>query len=599
MIHPHSDRCGLRSSGPTVRRLLRYVRPYGRHVAIVVAAVIGSSLLQLVPPYLTKTVIDRYVGAGDLNGLGGIAGVYALVLAGSFVLQCAHTWQLQMIGQRVMRDLRSDLFRHMQRLDLAFYDRHTVGGSMSRVTSDVDALNELFTAGVVTILSDVVMLSGILIVLLWMDWRLALVAVSGLPIVAVSVHWFRRRARESNRSARAWLGRINGFLQERISGMSTVQLCRAEACDLERFDAINGAYRDETVGSHFYYRVLYSSIEVVAALTATACLWIGGGLVLRDAMMLGSLVAFLQYMQRFFRPIGDLAEKFGVVQGVIAPLERIFTVLDTPVATRSAAAPVQLRPGTIRFERVTFAYVPGRPVLNDVSFEVGPGQRIGIVGATGAGKSTIVNLLMRFYDVQQGRITIDGIDIRRCDLSELRAQFGLVLQDVHLFADTIAANVRLGDHRISDAAIRSALDAVSAGAIVDRLPGGLSSMVAERAATLSVGEKQLLSCARALAMDPPVLVLDEATSSVDTATESLVRDALRVLMSGRTTIAIAHRLSTIHDMDSILVLHKGVLREAGTHRSLLERRGIYYRLHQVQLAPTAAVCRTTSSLPIS
>jgi ATP-binding cassette subfamily B protein len=582
---PHDDDViGKAYDSRLMRRLLAYLRPYRLQVAGAIAAIVGNASLQLVPPYLTRTVIDQAIPARDLSGLGVIAALYLGAILLSFVLEFAQTWTMQTIGQRVMFDLRMAVFGHLQKLDVRFYDRNPVGRLMTRVTSDVDVLNELFTAGVVSVFGDVFTLLGIMGVLVWMDWRLALVAFSVLPLIVLITQWFRRHVRESYRTVRGWVARINAFLQERIAGMATVQLYRREARDFAAFDGINAAHRDANIESIFYYAVFYPAIELVSALAAALLIWVGGGWVLRDALTLGSLVAFLQYSQRFFRPISDLSEKFNVLQGAMAASERIFTLLDTPVEIASPAGGVRATRGTIRFEHVTFAYVPGEPVLRDVSFEVRPGQRVGVVGATGAGKSTLVNLLLRFYDVQEGRITIDGRDVRELDLASLRAQFGLVLQDVHLFSGTIASNVRLGDVAISDDVVRRAVDAVHAGSFVDRLPGGLQAPVAERGSTLSVGQKQLLSFARALASDPPVLILDEATSSVDTETELLIRDALHVLMAGRTTIAIAHRLSTIQDMDAILVLHKGELREVGTHQQLLAKRGIYHRLYELQFA---------------
>ena len=381
--------------------------------------------------------------------------------------------------------------------------------------------------------------------------------------------------------------------------MSTVQLFRREEQDFGAFDDINRSHRDANVRSIFFYAVFYPAIEVVSALASALIIWVGGGWVMSDMLTLGSLVAFLMYAQRFFRPISDISEKFNVLQGAMASSERIFGLLDTPVEIASpggtAVAPRSAHAGVIAFENVTFSYVDGQPVLRDVSFRVEPGERVAIVGATGAGKTTIVNLLLRFYDVQQGRITIDGADIRELDLASLRALFGLVLQDVHLFSGTIAGNVRLGSDAISDEQVRAALAAVHANVFVDRLPAGMATPVVERGATLSVGQKQLLSFARALAFDRPILVLDEATSSVDTETELLIRDALNVIMRGRTTIAIAHRLSTIQGMDRILVFHKGQLRESGTHRTLLAQRGIYHRLYRLQFQPERPHIAATST----
>jgi ATP-binding cassette subfamily B protein len=580
-----------------MRRLIRYLQPYRPQVVFAIAAIIGHSLLELAPPYLTKVVIDRYIPARDLSGLGTVAVVYLVTLLGSFSLEYAQTWTMQMIGQRIMFDLRMQIFTHLQRLDLKFYDRNPVGRLMTRVTTDVDVLNDLFTSGVVSVFGDVFTLAGIMVMLVWMNWRLALVAFSVLPLILLVTQWFRRNVRESYRTVRTWIARINAYLQERITGMATVQLFRREARDFEAFDDIDRAHRDANVDSIFYYAVFYPAIELVSALAASLIIWVGGGWTARDALTLGSLVAFLQYSQRFFRPISDISDKFNILQGAMASSERIFALLDTPVdiqnrpvvtAPRTAAA---LEGPRIRFENVTFAYIEGEPVLKNVSFEVGPGTRVAIVGATGSGKTTIVSLLLRFYDVQEGRITIDGVDIRDMDLAALRSLFGLVLQDVHLFSGTIGGNVRLGNEQISDEAVRRAVEAVHAAPFIDRLPAGLDTAVAERGATLSVGQKQLLSFARALAFDPRVLILDEATSSVDTETELLIRDALKVVMQGRTTIAIAHRLSTIQDMDRILVLHKGVLRESGTHQELLAHRGIYHRLYQLQFQDKGQLVR--------
>ncbi len=599
------DVLGKAYDGRLMRRLLTYLRPYRGQVTVAVVAIIGHSALDLAPPYLTKIVIDRYIPVGDVAGLGSIAVLYLVALIASFMLEYLQTWTMQVIGQKIMFDLRMQLVSHLHRLDLRFYDRNPVGRLMTRLTTDVDVLNELFTSGVVSVFGDVFTLIGIMAVLVWMDWRLALAAFSVLPLIAGITHWFRVNARESYRTVRTWIARINAYLQERITGMATVQLYRREQRDFEAFDEIDRKHRDANVESIFYYAVFYPAVELVGALAASLILWVGGARIVfdgSDPLTLGALVAFLQYSQRFFRPISDLSEKFNILQGAMASSERIFGLLDTPVeissnARRPTPSSQTMReskrgswngPGVIRFENVSFSYVEGEPVLKNVSFEVRPGERIGIVGATGSGKTTIVSLLLRFYDVQGGRITVDGIDIREIDLADVRSLFGLVLQDVQLFAGTIASNVRLGNDAISDGDVRRALDAVHASGFVDRLPQGLDSVVAERGSTLSVGQKQLLSFARALAFDPRVLVLDEATSSVDTDTELLIRDALKVVMRGRTTIAIAHRLSTIQDMDRILVMHRGELRETGTHQELLALRGIYHRLYELQFESTTA-----------
>jgi ATP-binding cassette, subfamily B, multidrug efflux pump len=584
-----------------MRRLLRYLRPYKAFVAVALVAIIGASVLQLAQPYLMKLAIDRYIATGDLPGLNRIALAFLAILLGSFTLEYLQTWVLQITGQRIMFDLRTEIYEHLQRLDLRFFDRNPVGRLMTRVTTDVDVLNDLFTAGVVSIFGDVFTLLGIMIVLVVMDWRLALVAFAVLPLIVVVTQWFRRNVRDSYRTVRTWIARINAFLQEHITGMATVQLFRRERRSFARFDEINRAHRDANVESIFYYAVFYPAIEVIGAVASALIIWFGGGWTMEGTLTLGSLVAFLQYSQRFFRPISDMSEKFNVLQAAMASSERIFKLLDTPVTItsgsgigdqRSAAPqpavgsritdPRSRRPGHILFDHVWFAYSGEDYVLRDVSFEVRPGERVGVVGATGAGKSTLINLLLRFYDVSKGRILVDGVDVREMALEDLRSIFSLVLQDVHLFSGTIAANIRLGRASITDDQVRQAAASVHASAFIERLPLGYASPVAERGATLSVGQKQLLSFARALAFDPRVLILDEATSSVDTETELLIRDALHVLMSGRTTIAIAHRLSTIQDMDNILVLHRGTLREMGSHQQLLAQRGIYYKLYQLQ-----------------
>ena len=573
-----------------MRRLLGFMGPHRVAIGWTVVAIIGLSVLQLAPPYLTKVAIDAHITTGELDGLDTLALLFLGVLVLSYVLEYAQTYMIQVTGQRIIFDLRMRIQEHLQRLDVAFYDRNPVGRLMTRVTTDVDALNDLFASGVVSALRDIFMLGGIAIVLVVMDWRLAIVALSVLPLIALVTQWFRRNARHSYRQVRVWIARINAFLQENITGMATVQLFRREARHFDQFDAINRGHRDANVASIFYYAVFYPAIEVLGALAIAAIVWFGGGWTLQGTLELGSLVAFVLYSQRFFRPISDLSEKFNLLQAAMASSERIFALLDTPVSVESPARRMQrdahhgppAGPGHIRFEHVWFAYRDDEYVLEDVTFDVAPGQRIGVVGATGAGKTTLINLLMRFYDVNRGQITIDGVDIREVPLTALRSRFGLVLQDGYLFSGTVADNIRLGNDAISDAAVRRAAGVVHADRFIASLPDGFDSPVAERGATFSVGQRQLLSFARALAHQPSVLVLDEATSSIDTDTEQLIQDALRVLMSGRTTIAIAHRLSTIQDMDDILVFHKGRLRETGSHQELLAQRGLYFTLYQLQ-----------------
>jgi len=629
---PHEeDVLGKAYDARLMRRLLTYLWPYWRRVTVAFAAIVAGALASLAQPYLIKVAIDRHIATGQLAGLDRLGGIYLIVLVMSFAAEYVQTWTLQLTGQRIMFDLRMAIYGHLQRLDLKYYDRNPVGRLMTRVTSDVDVLNDLFTSGVVTVFGDLFSLAGIMGVMLWMDWRLALVAFSVLPLIVLVTLWFRSHVRDSYRTVRGWIARINAFLQENITGMMTVQLFRREELNFARFDAIDRGHRDANIESIFYYAVFYPAIEVVSALSAALIIWYGGANVLSGTLTLGALVAFLQYSVRFFRPISDMSEKFNVLQSAMASSERIFKLLDERASVHSPQTP-RRRPspaaGHIVFDHVWFSYQqdgtatnasttleaavegtgatvdtknsadtrtedarhaeewgaggPDDYVLRDVSFEVRPGQRVGIVGATGSGKTTLINLLMRFYDVRRGRITIDGVDIRELDLDDLRGLFSLVLQDVHLFSGTIADNIRLGNDTVDDERLRQAAHAVHADVFIERLPLGYGSAVAERGSTLAVGQKQLLSFARALAFDPRVLILDEATSSVDTETELLIRDALRVLMVGRTTIAIAHRLSTIQDMDQILVFHKGRLREAGTHQELLAARGIYFRLFELQ-----------------
>ena len=589
---------GKAYDGRLMRRLLTYLRPYWRSVCVAFVAIIAGAGAALAQPYLMKVAIDRYIAPMQLEGLDTLALVYIGVLVVAFISEYVQTWTMQLTGQRIMFDMRMAIYRHLQRLDLRYYDRNPVGRLMTRVTSDVDVMNDLFTSGVVTIFGDIFTLLGIMGVMLWMNWRLALVAFAVLPIIALITNWFRRNVRDSYRVVRGWIARINAFLQENITGMTTVQLFRREGLNFARFDDIDRKHRDANIDSIFYYAVFYPAIEAVSALASALIIWYGGASVMSDALTLGALAAFLQYSQRFFRPISDMSEKFNVLQSAMASSERIFKLLDEPVEIASPEKPVTPRvdgrAGHIVFDRVWFAY--NQPeghepewVLRDVSFEVKPGERIGIVGATGSGKTTLINLLLRFYDAQRGRVTIDGVDVRRRSLEDLRRMFSLVLQDVHLFSGTIADNIRLGNSGISDEQVRAAAKAVHADVFIERLSSGYAAPVAERGSTLSVGQKQLLSFARALAFDPRILILDEATSSVDTETELLIRDALNTLMAGRTTIAIAHRLSTIQDMDKILVLHKGVLREAGTHQELLAARGIYYRLFELQYAQRGGV----------
>lgn len=583
---------GAESDGQLLRRLLSYLRPYPWQVAGGLAAVVASAVLQLAPPYLTKIVVDEHIAARRLEGLADIVVLYLITLTAAALLEAAQTYILQLTAQRVMFDFRVQVYRHLQRLDIAFFDRNPVGRLMTRVTSDVDVLNDLFTSGIHAIFFDLFTLAGIVFILLSLDWRLALVTFAVVPLVGLITRWFRRNIRQSFRDVRAWVARLNASLQENIGGIATVQLFRREAVNHRRFRELDAGHRDANLRGVFYYAVFYPAIEIVATLSTASILWYGGTEVMDGGLTLGGLVAFLLYAQRFFRPVADISEKLNGVQAAIAASERIFGLLDTEVAIKPAPEVVPVegrragakgdRGAAIVFEHVSFAYDAAGDVLRDVSFEVRPGERVGIVGATGSGKSTVINLLLRFYDVRRGRILVDGRDIRELPIAGLRSRFALVQQDVQLFSGSVASNVTMGSGSISREAVERAVAAVGAGRFVAGLDGGTEAHVAERGATFSTGQKQLLSFARALAFDRDVLLLDEATSSVDTETELAIQEALLAVMAGRTTIAIAHRLATVQGLDRILVLHKGELREAGTHDELLERGGIYARLWALQ-----------------
>ena len=590
-----------------MRRLVAYVRPYRAMMLVAVALIILSALLQLVGPLATAVALDLYVRpfgeAGTASAAGawveralsargieptpgeGIAALAALYLASLLLTFGVLYWQsyvMQTMGQLIMRDLRREVFAHLQRLHVAYFDRHPVGRLVTRVTTDVDALNELFTAGLVSIFGDVVLLAGIVVVLFWLDWRLALVTFSILPLLLGLTLWFKARARDMYREVRVQIARINAFLQEHIGGMAVVQLFGREEVAARQFDAVNAEHRDVNVRAIFYYAVYYPAVELVTALGVALIIGYGGRQVVTGAVSMGALVAFLQYAQRFYQPLADLSDKYNILQAAMASSERIFRLLDTPPAIVSGG----FRPATVRggieLSGVSFAYVPGEPVLTDVSFRIEPGQTVAVVGHTGAGKSTLTNLLLRFYDVDRGAVRVDGVDVRDWDLGTLRRSVGMVLQDVFLFAGTLADNIRLGHPDIDEERMRRAATEARAADFIERLPGGYEASVQERGAGLSVGQKQLVAFARALAFDPRILILDEATSSIDTETEQRIQEALDRLLEGRTSLVIAHRLSTVQRADRILVLHKGQLREQGTHQELLALRGIYYRLYLLQ-----------------
>jgi ATP-binding cassette, subfamily B, multidrug efflux pump len=585
------DALGKAYDARLMRRLLRYLQPYRWKVALGIAVLLVGAALELIGPYLTMVALDRAIPDGDLELLWILAIAYFGALLFAFALEYGQQILTTWLGQRIMFDLRRQIFAHLQRQGLRFFDRNPVGRLMTRVTNDVEVLNQLFSAGIVTVFGDVFTLVFIVGVMLWMDWRLALVALAVMPFVIIVASVFRSKVREAYRDIRVRIARINAFLQERITGVSVVQLFGREKKATDRFATINRDHLDAHLRSITYYALFFPVIELLTTITLALILVYGGLRLLDDTITVGIVTAFLMYARRFFRPIQDLSEKYNMLQGAMASSERIFRLLDTRAEIRDPAAPLHLPDpgrGEIEFRNIWFAYTRDATgeewdwVLRDVSFHVRPGERMAVVGHTGAGKTTLINLLMRFYEPQQGQILFDGIPIERVPQHELRDRIGLVLQDVFLFSRSVDYNIRLGRDDISDHQVRQAAARVGADRHIERLPRGYDEPLAERGASLSVGQRQLLSFARALAFDPLILILDEATSSVDSELEAQIQDALETLLEGRTSLVIAHRLSTIQSADRILVFHHGQLRETGTHGELLGRGGVYARLYELQ-----------------
>ncbi|HEX8431584.1 MAG TPA: ABC transporter ATP-binding protein, partial [Longimicrobium sp.] len=565
-----------------LRRLIGYLRPYRLRVAVALVLLLAGSAMQLAGPWLTKVALDRAIPERDGGLLLTLTLAYAASLVVGFLCEYGQTWLTTWLGQRVMYDLRTEVFGHLQHLSLRYFDRNPVGRLMTRVTSDVEQLNEAFASGIVTVFGDIFTLVFIVAVMVRLDWRLALVTFTVLPLVAIATFVFRGLIRTAYRDIRIRLARINANLQESVSGMRVLQLFGRERQAMERFAAINNDHLEANLRSITYYALFFPVIEVLTAVALAVILWYGGGQTVQGAMTVGTVAAFLQYTRRFFRPLQDLSEKYNILQAAMASSERIFELIDTEPEIRDPAEPLALPTpgrGEIEFRDVWFRYGgEGEWTLRGVSFRAAPGERIAIVGATGAGKSTIINLLMRFYEPERGEILFDGVPVSRVPVAELRGRISLVLQDVFLFSEDVRSNIRLGRADITDEAVRNAAVRVGADRFVTRLPGGYEQPLGERGTSLSVGERQLVSFARALAFDPLVLVLDEATSSVDSELEAHIDEALQKLMQGRTSLVIAHRLSTIQSADQILVLHHGEVRERGTHAELLRRGGLYARL---------------------
>ena len=593
------EKLGKLYDSTLTRRLMKYLRPYRWYVVAAVSLTLGVTGMELVGPYLMHIAVDNYIDPGFHSSITHRAAVMGLLwvvavstgaLVGSFVLQYAQVRIMQWVGQETMYDLRKEIFEHLQRLPMSFFDHSPVGRLVTRATTDVDALNDLFASGVVAMLNDFVLLFAMIAILFKWHPFLAFATLSPLPFMVLLTYFFRNKVRNANRRIRTAIARINAFLQEHISGMSVVQLFNREWKSRKQFEELNRVHMEAYKEAIDAFSFFYPAVEFLSMAGLALLYWVGGLKAITGTIQVGVLLAFMLYAQRFFRPIQDLSEKFNILQTAMAASERIFKLLDEPFTITSPAQARTLPSarGEIEFRNVWFSYTGGAApkeadwVLRDVSFRVEPGQTLAIVGHTGAGKTTIIQLLLRFYDIQRGEILLDGVDIRTMDMQELRRLFGIVLQDPFLFTGTLESNVKLGTETISRAATEKALREVGLGPFLESQPQGVETPVTERGSTLSVGQRQLVSFARALAHNPKFLILDEATSSVDTKTELLIREALDRLLQGRTAVVIAHRLSTIQHAHRILVFHKGRLREQGSHQELLALRGIYYRLYQLQ-----------------
>lgn len=583
-IHPDDEILGKAYDARLMGRILKYLKPYWRFLILSAIFLLLHTATQILGPYLTKIAIDRYIAAHDLRGLDLVVLAYLSSVLLGFVFLFAQTYTTEYTGQRAMHDLRTEIFAHLQSQDVAYFDRNPVGRLMTRTINDVETLNELFSTGVIGLLGDAFIVFGIAGAMLALDWRLALVSLTAFPCILYLSRFYRRRARDVYRESRLVLARLNSALQENIAGISTIKSFGQEQRTYDRFQKINSDYRDVLLRSIRYNAMFFPIVEIFSALTVGLTLWYGGGLILQHALLPGVVVAFIQYIQRMYHPIRDIAEKYNIMQAAMASAERIFTLLDTKETIKNPPSPRQPQSpkGAVEFHDVWLSYYPGDPVLKGISFKVEPGEKVALVGATGAGKSSMISALYRFYEIERGRILVDNVEIRDWNKQALRRHMGLVLQDLFLFSGDIATNITLGEPRVTEKRMMESAERVHIARFIDRLPARYYEPVQERGSTLSQGQRQLLSLARALAFDPTILILDEATSSVDSETEILIQEALEEVLKRRTALIIAHRLSTIRSVDRILVIHKGEVWEEGSHQELLGRGGLYSRLYELQ-----------------
>lgn len=567
-----------------IRRLFRFIVPYRGLFGLALMLLPLQQIFGLAQPMIMKVAIDRYIAGGNLWGLGAMGMLFAVVLVGEVVTLYFQYYLTMIVAQKALADLRVAIFSHVQRLPMSTFDRNPVGRLMTRMTTDVEVLQEMFAAGVMTLVADMIMLVWIVAIMFYLDVWLALVSLALIPFMVLAINFFRIKARMTYRLIRERIARINAYLGEAIPGMSVIQLFVREEKSFREFEELNSAHRDTNQLSNLYEASLFSMVEAAGTVSVGLLLWYGGGEVLHGVIGIGTLVAFKEYIHRFFVPMRDFSTKYAVMQSAMTAAERIFHLLDTPIENSGPPRPVVAKPfrGSIAFSDVWFSYREGDPVLKGISFRIEPGEKVAVVGATGSGKSTTIKLLSRFYDVQRGSIMVSGVDVRDWDLQALRRHIGVVVQDVFLFSGDILWNLSLGDRNFSLERMERAARNANADRFISRLPGGLQAQVRERGSNFSAGQRQLLALARVLVFEPEILVLDEATSSVDTETELLIQDALVKIMKDRTCLVIAHRLSTIRHADRIIVLHKGEVREIGSHTELLERRGIYFRLYQLQ-----------------